>query len=61
MTDWFDVLYVSVVFLTLSMLDAFGFRRRRRCRLISLEELCSVELLNLEANRIQFLLDYSNT
>lgn len=34
--------------LTLSMLEAFGFRRRRRCRLMRREELCSVELLNLK-------------
>lgn len=33
--------------LTLSMFEAFGFRRRRRCRLMRREELCSVELLNL--------------
>lgn len=33
--------------LTLSILEALGFRRRRRCRLIRREELCSVELLNL--------------
>lgn len=35
--------------LTLSMFEAFGFRRRRRCRLMRREELCSVELLNLKA------------
>lgn len=37
--------------LTLSMLEALGFRRRRRCRLIRREELCSVELLNLKPKK----------
>lgn len=39
--------FQSVQHLTLSILEALGFRRRRRCRLIRWEELCSVELLNL--------------
>lgn len=37
--------------LTLSMFEAFGFRRRRRCRLMRREELCSVELLNLKTRK----------
>ena len=45
--------------LTRSILEALGLRRRRRCRLIRREELCSVELLNLntgnEDNHMYFL------
>lgn len=41
----------SVCTLTLSILEALGFRRRRRCRLIRREELCSVELLNLNTRK----------
>lgn len=41
----------SVSALTLSILEALGFRRRRRCRLIRREELCSVELLNLKPKK----------
>lgn len=41
----------SVCALTLSILEALGFRRRRRCRLIRREELCSVELLNLKTRK----------
>lgn len=37
-----------VCLLTLSILEALGFRRRRRWRLIKRVELCSVELLNLK-------------
>lgn len=49
--------------LTRSILEALGFRRRRRCRLIRREELCSVELLNLKttSSRTKHLLNYMNT
>lgn len=46
-------IFLQVCSLTLSILEALGFRRRRRCRLIRREELCSVELLNLNT-RIQY-------
>lgn len=46
------LLYECGYGLTLSMLEVLGFRRRRRCRLIKREELCSVELLNLNMRKL---------